>query len=110
MTLAFQPSTLAHLADPILVLGGYGYRNAGDEAILASILRSLDGRRVTVLSRTPAETTAMHGVRSLPVTAAARALASHRTVLIGGGGLFGRDMGSLGRLLPAYGLGVNGVF
>ncbi len=99
------PPPLQHLPDPILVVGGYGYRNAGDEAILASILRSLEGRRVTVLSRTPAETTAMHGVRSVPLTAAARALARHRTVLIGGGGLFGRDMGGVGRLLPAYGLG-----
>lgn len=105
MTVASHPSPLAHLADPILVVGGYGYRNVGDEAILASILRSLEGRRVTVLSRTPAETTAMHGVRSVPLTAAARTLARHRTVLIGGGGLFGRDMGGLGRLLPAYGIG-----
>lgn len=99
------PPPLQHLPDPILVVGGYGYRNTGDEAILASILRSLEGRRVTVLSRTPAETTAMHGVRSVPLTAAGRALAGHRTVLIGGGGLFGRDMGGVGRLLPAYGLG-----
>jgi len=94
-----------HLADPILVVGGYVYRNAGDEAILASILRSLEGRRLTVLSRMPAETTAMHGVRSVPLTAAARALARHRTVLIGGGGLFGQDMGGFGRFLPAYGIG-----
>ena len=65
------PLPLQHLPDPVLIVGGYGYRNAGDEAILASILRSLEGRRVTVLSRTPAETTAMHGVRSIPLTAAA---------------------------------------
>ncbi len=54
------------LPDPVLVVGGYGYRNVGDEAILASLLRALEGRRVTVVSRLPAETTAMHGVRAVP--------------------------------------------
>jgi polysaccharide pyruvyl transferase WcaK-like protein len=35
---------------------------------------------------------------------AVTALRRHRSVVIGGGGLFGRDMGRIGRLLPAYGL------
>lgn len=90
--------------DPILVVGGYGYRNAGDEAILAGLLTTLGGMRVTVVSRSPAETTAMHGVPAIPMTGALRALGHHRTVLIGGGGLFGRDMGRIGRLLPLFGL------
>jgi polysaccharide pyruvyl transferase WcaK-like protein len=98
---------LGQLPDPILIVGGYGYRNTGDEAILASLLRSLEGRRVTVVSRLPAETVAMHGVRSVGLTGAVGELAHHRTLLIGGGGLFGRDMGAVGRLLPAFGLAAS---
>jgi polysaccharide pyruvyl transferase WcaK-like protein len=98
-----------HLPDPILIVGGYGYRNVGDEAILASLLRTLDGRRVTVVSRLPAETAALHDVRAVPLGAAIGQLARHRTLLIGGGGLFGRDMGAVGRLLPAYGLAASAL-
>jgi len=93
-----------HVDYPVLIVGGYGYRNAGDEAMLAGLLRQLDRRRVTVLSRMPAETAAMHGVRSVSVGRAISELRSHRTVLIGGGALFSGDMGALGRMLPLYGL------
>ena len=89
---------------PILVVGAYGYRNVGDEAILAGLLASLAGHRVTVLSRSPAETSALHGVAAIGLPEAIPALRRHRTVLIGGGGLFGRDMGRIGRMLPLYGL------
>ena len=93
-----QPQAATRLPEPILVVGGYGYRNVGDEAILASLLRTLQGRHVTVISRLPAETAAMHEVRAVPITAAAGELLSHRTLVIGGGGLFGADMGLVGRL------------
>lgn len=89
---------------PVLVVGGYGYRNVGDEAILAGVLIDLRETAVTVVSRTPAETAALHGVAAISIGAALQALAHHRTLLIGGGGLFSRDMGVLGHLLPAYGL------
>jgi polysaccharide pyruvyl transferase WcaK-like protein len=89
---------------PVLIVGGYGYRNVGDEAMLAGLLRQLDRSRVTVLSRMPAETAAIHGVRSVSVGRAVNALRGHRTVLIGGGALFGPHMGALGRMLPLYGL------
>jgi polysaccharide pyruvyl transferase WcaK-like protein len=92
------------LREPILVVGGYGYRNIGDEAILAGLLTTLGGRRVTVVSRSPAETAAEHGVAAISLVQAIPALRRHRTVLIGGGGLFGRDMGRIGRLLPLFGL------
>ena len=101
---------LAGLAEPILLLGGYGYRNVGDEAILAGLLRQIGPRRgVTVVSRMPAETAALHGVAAIPPRDAIRALRSHRSLVIGGGGLFGRDMGALGRLLPLYGLVASGL-
>jgi len=92
---------------PLLIVGGYGYRNAGDEAILDGLLRLTGRDGVTVVSRAPAETQAIHGVRSIPVRAAAAAVATHRGLVIGGGGLFGRDMGMLGRLLPLAGLLAN---
>ena len=92
------------MPEPILVVGAYGYRNTGDEAILAGLLTTLAGRRVTVVSRSPAETSALHGVPAIGLEGAVAALRRHRTVLIGGGGLFGRDMGRIGRLLPLYGL------
>jgi polysaccharide pyruvyl transferase WcaK-like protein len=92
------------LPEPILIVGGYGYRNVGDEAILAGLLERLAHRRVTVVSRSPAETSPMHGVRSVSIGKALPELLRHRSLIIGGGGLFGRDMGGLGRLLPGFGL------
>jgi polysaccharide pyruvyl transferase WcaK-like protein len=91
-------------AKPTLIVGGYGYRNAGDEAILAGLLELTGRDGVTVVSRSPAETSATHGVRSISIAAAAPELLRHRGMVIGGGGLFGRDMGLLGRLLPLAGL------
>ena len=102
-----QPHLPARLPEPILVVGGYGYRNVGDEAILSSLLRTLEGRQVTVVSRMPAETSAMHRVRAVPIAAAVPELRRHRALLIGGGGLFGTGMGLVGRLLPAYGLAAS---
>lgn len=90
--------------DPMLIVGGYGYENLGDEAILAGLLELHRGRAITVVSRVPARTTALHGVPAIGIGAALAALRRHRTVLIGGGGLFGAGMGRVGRLLPWYGL------
>jgi len=104
VTVPPDPLQLSDLPEPILVVGGYGYRNVGDEAILAGLLTTLGGRQVSVVSRSPAETAAQHGVPAISLVQAISALRRHRTVLIGGGGLFGRDMGRLGRLLPLFGL------
>jgi polysaccharide pyruvyl transferase WcaK-like protein len=93
------------LPEPILVLGAYGYRNVGDEAILAGLLDAIGPkRRVSVISRSPAETAALHGVRAVPLWRALPELARHRSLVIGGGGLFGADLGRYGRLVPLYGL------
>lgn len=86
-----------------LVVGGYGYGNLGDEAMLAGLLTQFDRSRVTVVSRSPSETARFHQVDSVDIAHAIPALASHGSVVIGGGGLFGRDMGRLGRLLPIFG-------
>lgn len=96
-------------AGPTLVVGGYGYRNAGDEAILRGLLELIGRQGVTVVSRAPAETSATHGVRSIGLAEALLAVRTHRGIVIGGGGLFGRDMGGLGRLLPVAGLAAAAV-
>jgi len=97
--------SIASLPDPILVIGAYGYRNMGDEAILAGLLRELGPeQRVTVVSKSPAETEAMHRIPAVGLAAAVGALRTHRSVLIGGGGLFGSDLGRLGRLIAPFGL------
>lgn len=75
--------------------------------MLAGLLNQLDRRRVTVVSRTPAETQAMHDVRAVSVTGAITQLGHHRTIVIGGGALFSADMGAIGRGLPYYGLLAN---
>lgn len=100
---------LEELRGPLLVVGGYGYRNVGDEAILAGLLARLGRDDVTVVSRDPHATTHLHGVPSVGITAAAASLPRHRSIVIGGGGLFGRDMGAIGRLLPAFGLLAAGL-
>ncbi|TAL06319.1 MAG: hypothetical protein EPO00_11340 [Chloroflexota bacterium] len=92
------------LPAPTLVVGGYGYRNAGDEAMLSGLLDLLGRETTTVVSRSPAETTAGHRVDSVSIAGAAAAMVRHRSLVIGGGGLFGRDMGALGRLLPIAGI------
>jgi polysaccharide pyruvyl transferase WcaK-like protein len=91
-------------AKPLLVVGGYGYRNAGDEAILSGLLRLTGRDGVTVVSRMPGETSAIHDVASVPIRRAPAALARSRGLVIGGGGLFGSHMGLLGRTLPLAGL------
>jgi polysaccharide pyruvyl transferase WcaK-like protein len=96
---------VASLPEPILVVGAYGYRNLGDEAILAGLLRELGTEaRLTVVSRSPAETEALHRVRAVGLASVIGELRRHRSVLIGGGGLFGRDMGRLGRLIAPFGV------
>lgn len=88
----------------MLVVGAYGYGNVGDEAILAGLLSRLDRRAVTVVSGKPAETAALHDVRAIGLVRALPALLTHASLVIGGGGVFGRDMGRIGRLLPVFGL------
>jgi L-malate glycosyltransferase len=101
--------SLDRLPEPILVIGAYGYRNVGDEAILAGLLSRLGDRRVTVVSRDPEGTRRLHGVEAVGIGRSASALRRHRSAIIGGGGLFGRDMGATGRLLPAFGLAATAL-
>lgn len=88
-----------------LIVGGYGYGNVGDEAILAGLLTRLGIEDTTVVSRDPVDTRRMHRVAAVDRAGAIGALRRHRSVVIGGGGLFGADMGRIGRLLPLFGIG-----
>lgn len=99
-----DPYGIAALPRPTLVVGGYGYRNAGDEAMLSGLLNLLGRDGTSVVSRAPEETTARHGVRAVSIRGAPAAMVRHRSLVIGGGGLFGKDMGALGRLLPVAGI------
>ena len=53
----------------IVISGYYGFANAGDEAMLTSIVRALRGVQpeidLTVISGNPAETSAKHKVKSI---------------------------------------------
>ena len=79
----------------ILIVGYYGFANAGDEAILAGIVDQLrlqsPGVRLIVCSGNPKATTAAFGVMAVAWNRFAEiepALRSADLVLIGGGGLF----------------------
>src|SRR5215203_3474935 len=79
----------------ILIGGYYGYGNAGDEAILAAMLRELRALRpdleITVASGDPERTGSGHGVRAVPaadLAALAAAIGESDLVVLGGGGLF----------------------
>lgn len=89
--------------DRALILGGYGLRNVGDEAILAGLLARLpDGLRVRVVSRAPEETVAVHGVGAVSPAAALAGLLESDALIVGGGGIFSRHMGLLARLIPSF--------
>ena len=77
---------LDRLAEPVLVVGAYGYGNVRDEAVLAGLLAKLGDRSATVVSRDPAATARLHGVASVGIGGAISALGRHRSVVIGGGG------------------------
>lgn len=92
-----------------MIAGYYGAGNTGDEAILAGMIRSLRARGIdgiTVLSRDPALTREMHGVRSIYIGrrhhglgAVFRALRGTRLLILGGGGLL---QDAAGRVVPYW--------
>ena len=79
----------------VLIFGYYGFRNTGDEAILAGMLRDLRGEiadlEAIVVSGDPAGTSRDHGVRAVLFTDVPRLIDAAReseAILLGGGGLF----------------------
>jgi hypothetical protein len=79
----------------ILVSGYYGFGNAGDEAILSSLLADIrdlrPGARITVVSGNPPDTEMEYGVEAVywqDVGSAARTAEDADFMILGGGGLF----------------------
>jgi polysaccharide pyruvyl transferase CsaB len=79
----------------IFIVGYYGFRNLGDEAVLSAMLSGLRGRLddplFTVSSGDPEQTTSDHGVAAVQwqdVSSMVGAIRTSDLVIIGGGGLF----------------------
>lgn len=100
----------------VLLVGGYGAGNLGDEAILCGLLSALPAAvtRLTVVSHDPATTVADHAedppagvdlraIRPTPATLSRQLLAVD-AVVVGGGGIFSRYMGPYAAKLPAFAL------
>ena len=91
----------------VTISGYYGFNNAGDEAMLSAIIRSIgermDGVEFLVLSADPEQTSREHGVESVRRTDLKRILRElKRTdLLISGGGSLLQDVTS-GRSLGYY--------
>ena len=78
----------------VVICGAYGLGNVGDEAILKAVLQEVrafaPGEPVTVLSRDPAQTAAIHGVRAthmFNLLGMLKAMRHARLYLNGGGSL-----------------------
>jgi polysaccharide pyruvyl transferase CsaB len=80
----------------ILIYGGYGFKNVGDEAILAGLLqiirRCFNESEITVVSGDPQETMMMHNVNSCsPLSIKLyREIKNTDIVILGGGGIVSR--------------------
>jgi polysaccharide pyruvyl transferase CsaB len=89
----------------IVISGYYGFGNAGDEAILASIVASLrltfPDTRLTVISKDPAATAAKHSVSAVGRFDVAGVLSALKrsNVLLSGGGSLLQDVTSLRSLM-----------
>lgn len=90
----------------VLVIGGYGVGNLGDEAILAGLIHEHDLWDATVVSYDPGQTQRLHGVNAVfPFSAKfVQAFVRADHVLIGGGGLFSAYMGRFQKAMPLVGL------
>jgi len=95
----------------ILVLGSFGFGNLGDEAILSMLLDDLAGRDLTVVSRDPDATRAMHGVRAVQAVSPASGWAAWRAdaLVLGGGGVFSGLGGKLTKGLAYYMRGFQAI-
>lgn len=100
----------------VLLVGGYGAGNLGDEAILRGLLSALPQTvtALTVVSHDPTATVADHAneppdcvelraVRPTPSTLLRQLLAAD-AVVVGGGGIFSRYMGPYAAKLPLFAL------
>lgn len=86
----------------VLLIGGYGIGNYGDEAILSGLLYALPQNvKKIVVSHDPRETSWLHCVDSIHPIEVLSALRKVKVIIISGG-LFGRNMGLFGKLIPPF--------
>lgn len=91
--------------DKILIFGGYGTSNVGDDAILAGLLSVLPvDVTPTVVSMNPAGTRRIHKVMAVPPVRVPLELLTTNVVIVGGGGMFSAHMGQMSKLLPLMSL------
>ncbi len=91
----------------ILICGYYGFRNMGDDSLLRAIIENLRkydaDARITVMSRSPKETTELYGTNAIdrfdPISVI-RAMKHARLLIFGGGNLL--QDGSSTRSLHYY--------
>ncbi len=91
----------------IAISGYYGFGNAGDEAVLAGMLKAMrhaanmKADDIAVLSGNPSSTASEHGVRAVPRAAMAQVKEAIRSadVLISGGGSLLQDVTSFRSLV-----------
>jgi polysaccharide pyruvyl transferase WcaK-like protein len=88
-----------------LLIGNYGNGNTGDESILARLAELAGDRRdrLTVVGRDPDTIARLHGLAAVRTLSAEGVRAFLRTdaIAVGGGGMFGRGLPPLVRVLPA---------
>jgi polysaccharide pyruvyl transferase CsaB len=83
------------MAQKILIAGYYGFRNTGDETILAALIRDIQteipGSRICVISGDPADTQILHHVDAIPwndIQQIIKEISICNLIIMGGGGLF----------------------
>jgi polysaccharide pyruvyl transferase CsaB len=97
-------SNFFRTAKNIFIIGGYGSRNIGDEAILAGIVESIrrenSSGKITVLSHCPQEVTKMHNVSAVGLYGILKEILFQDTIIIGGGTIFRENMRLRAQLIP----------
>jgi len=109
-----QEYILSELSDRILLIGGYGVGNVGDEAILRGLIRNMSSNisKLSVTSHSPPDTYDLHNDYLPPEThfnplsvspwRAPKLLANHDHIVVGGGGIFSDYMGPYASKIPLF--------
>jgi len=105
---------LSEISGEVLLIGGYGAGNIGDEAILSGLFKyvSPNINTINVISHNPEETYRIHS-HELPDSVTLNAITPSPTILtkhlfssdhivVGGGGIFSRYIGPYASKLPYY--------
>ncbi len=99
-----KPADVFKTAKKILIVGGYGTKNYGDEAILAGILETIRNANpkadIAVIAGDPHEITRIHNVLGRKITNLFSKILAYDTILIGGGTIFRQGMRLRAQMVP----------